>query len=403
MRVWINFNIKRLFYCSFFLIIFYQIFVASWGVDWRTKFSVFAVPAFTYPGGDARNIQVSAHCHRKGFEYYGRNECLAESAIVKGVYPEANVPVLNYPSVWPKLYGIFENDSERFFKFFWAINAGLLVIGILALSFKYNYYIAPFLLFNPITLLTIERGNIDAATFFFTFFPLIFLRSERWIGLFLGLATALKVFPLFGFLAFFRLRRKFYPLGVIFGLLVVSLPVIYTLLDVPHMIDGTSKGFAVAYGLTSIFQTKLFESQRLLAYILVIFFLLIILAALIFSQRIPKIKLSAHEFLLDLDQNKILILSVSLCIFLGTFFVFTNWSYRLIFLIPAIIISSGSSKVFGRLMFAIIFLIMWSPIFPKIPFLPHGWVLQNLLCYVLTLPASLLMFEIFLDKYKVAR
>jgi hypothetical protein len=59
-------RIGKVLYCSFFVLLFTKIFWLSEDVDWKTKFVVFSVPALTYPGGDLRNIQVSAYCKKQG-------------------------------------------------------------------------------------------------------------------------------------------------------------------------------------------------------------------------------------------------------------------------------------------------------------------------------------------------
>ena len=150
--------------------------------------------------------------------YYGANECLEAAKLVREHHPKAIVPVLNYPSLWVDAYSFFKDDSERFFMGFWSLNALLLVLGIALLCFRYNYLVLPLFLFSPITLLAIERGNTDAATFFFTFVPLVaFAFSKTLQSFFLGFAAALKIFPLFGFAAFVRRQPPFVARDIILG------------------------------------------------------------------------------------------------------------------------------------------------------------------------------------------
>lgn len=69
-------KIRKYLFCAFFIIIFFKMFLFSWDIPWQPKYQLFSVPAFAYPGGDARNIQMAAHCAREGFPYFGENDCL---------------------------------------------------------------------------------------------------------------------------------------------------------------------------------------------------------------------------------------------------------------------------------------------------------------------------------------
>lgn len=161
---WRNLTGWGVFFCTI-LIALHTLFFPS-QKSWGERYEPFNVPAFTYPGGDARNIQVSAHCARSGFDYFGENDCLKNAHIVKAVHPEANVPPLNYPSIWPKLYALFSDDSEKFFIWFWSINALLLIAAVIILCAKYKPLYLPILIGSPISMLAIERGNNDGIVFF---------------------------------------------------------------------------------------------------------------------------------------------------------------------------------------------------------------------------------------------
>jgi hypothetical protein len=383
-----NINLKSFLYCFFFIIVFTKMFYVNWDTDWKAKFFVFSVPAMSYPGGDARNIQASAFCSKLGHEFFGENQCIDDGALLKQLYPQASVPSLNYPSIWPRAYALFNDNSEQFFKFFWILNSILLVIAIFILSMKFNYILMPFLLFNPITLLTIERGNIDAIVFFFTFIPIIFLNSSKLIGFFLGFASSLKIFPLFGYLSFFDLKKPSYPVGILIGSIFIAPLLIFSISEVQEIINSTSKGFSVSYGLISIMHANLFFNNEILVYFILIAFIILCGFILIFLNRYKPIQDGLCVFIDQLDKKALTLLSMSVYIYLGTFLVFTNWAYRLIFLIPVLLIVSEKKSMLEKIIFWNIFSIFW------IPILPYGWILMNLLCYLLFIPISFLLMSL---------
>ncbi len=289
---------------------------------------------------------------------------------------------------------MFDDDSEDFFLIFWFCNAMLLIMGIFILSMKFNYMLMPFILFSPVTLLTIERGNIDAAVFFFTFIPVVFFKSDKLRGLFLCFASALKIFPLFAYISFFKTKSRFFTRDIILGS-VIFLPIlIYSIGEIPMMIEGSSKSFSFSFGLSSILYLSIFAEKKSYALLLMVIF--------IFCAAVILRLLNKHQSLLSnfsvfserLDKNSIILLSMSLCIFIGTFLTFTNWAYRLIFLIPAFLIVSGRRTWLEQIIFWNIFAIYW------IPVLPRGGAMLNLLCYLLFIPTFFLLIRVLKDKTK---
>lgn len=240
--------IKKTLFCLVVITIFLRMFVFSWDMPWREKYQLFSVPAFSYPGGDSRNIQVQAFCEGSDSLPQSRDECIRLAKPVKDHFPDAVVPAMNYPSHWVKIYSFLGGDdySERIFRVFWSVNALLLVFAILIYCFRYNYFALPVFLFSPITLLAVERGNTDAATFFVVFVPLLFFASSGFIqGLFLGLASSLKIYPVFGYVAFIRRRWGVVDKGVVLGFLVAAPLMIVSALEIPRILAGTSGGVCV--------------------------------------------------------------------------------------------------------------------------------------------------------------
>ena len=80
-----------------------------------------------------------------------------------------------------------------------------------------------------------------------------------------------------------------------------------------------------------------------------------------------------------------LLLTGSAAVFIVTFLVFNNWSYRLIFVIPAFMVLSGISGRLAGFACVNIVITFWLPI------LPRGWELQNLASFLLVPVLAMLM------------
>ena len=197
---------KKALYVSCCLIIFFQTFMHNAFDNWRDKYRRMHVPANTYPGGDSRNIQKAAFCHSKhGFDYYDDNECFNNNSLLTNFYSEEETtPKYNYPPAVARIYEFFNDYSEEAFREFWTINMLLLIITISILSYKINYCLLPVMMFSPVTLLTIERGNIDAIAFSVVFLPLLLTSSIFLRIMFIAVATSIKLFPVVGYLALYK-------------------------------------------------------------------------------------------------------------------------------------------------------------------------------------------------------
>jgi hypothetical protein len=382
-----NAQVRKYLFSAFVFLVFAKLFLFSWDFTWHQKYQLFGVPAFSYPGADARNIQMAAHCTRAGFEFFGENECQKAAKPIREHYPEASAPVLNYPSWWARFYGLFKDDSEQFFLTYWTTNALLLAAAILILCLKYNYLAFPLFLFSPITLLTIERGNNDGSTFFFTFVPLLAFAFSRKLQAFaLGLAAALKIFPFFGYLAFLQRKPPFAPREAIIGAFCAAPFFALSFWELPHLLAGTGKGFGTAFGLPSLSRITELQNYPEIAYLLMALFVLL---AIVIVRRLWKSELTGqalHKDFTSFTPSDLFILSVSSAIYLLTFFLFNSWAYRLIFIIPAfLVLSKGTSRI-SRIICLNILFVFW------IPMAPFGWIFENVGC----MPLAVLLSYLFL-------
>lgn len=384
--------IKKVVFCGFVTAIFLRLFLltspnAGFPEVSRTeRYLIFNVMPISYPGFDARNIQVAAYCADQGFSFFGRNTCMQSASPVKAVHEHASVPVLNYPSLWPRAYRLFHDYSEAFFMRFWHLNAFLLIAAFFILSMKYNHLALPLFLFSPISLLAVERGNTDAATFFVTFAPLILCSgSLRLQSFFLAVAATMKIFPLCGFAALVGRTPPFLKKDVLLGAVAVSPFLLLSLSEVPEFIRGTDQGFSASFGLLSPSKLEFFADRQGLAAIVLGSFVAACAAAWIAAWRKGGIRGYIRGFE-RLETNDLIVFLVSVSIFLGTFFLFVSWSYRLIFVAPAFFVLSKVPGAMSRVICVIILAIFWVPLFPT------GWDISNLLCFPLALILGIAAF-----------
>ena len=107
-----------------------------------------------------------------------------------------------------------------------------------------NIFLILFLfLLSPPIILALERGNNDLTIFFL--FIIGFFSSSFLRGLFLGIATALKVYPIFLFIVYFLLKKI--NKSFLLGLLITSPLILFTLLQINIYIGNTSVSFSSSF------------------------------------------------------------------------------------------------------------------------------------------------------------
>ena len=379
---------KLITYVPFIILIFIiiKLFTLNPNSSWQTIFNHFSVPANFYPGGDSRNIQLAAYCKSK-FELVDFSACYEEAYPTKDLYPSITIPAYNYPEIWKSIYILFNNYSENFFIIFWSINAIALILTLFFLAIKTNLSFFIVALFSPVTLLAIERGNIDALTFFILFFPIFFnLKIANFNSFFVMLAASLKIFPIFVsiiyFLDVFKKNNKLNIIGLIIGLPLFfwslsSIIVIdqNSLINI-KIISDTVYGFKVAYGFFSLLNAPYFKDNHEIAIVVLILFLLIVMLFFYSSKKKNSYK-GLFQEISNLSLRDSFLFFSSILIFGITFIIFVNWSYRLIFLFPAMFVLSRFKTYSSRKILFLIILLFWSPIL--------GWNLQNLISYILFL------------------
>jgi hypothetical protein len=355
-------KIKRFLLVFLTVTLFVKMFVMDGNVPWQQKFELFSVPAQSMRYGDFRNVQTAVYCQRQGFGIYGANACNAQSLPARAVYPDAHVPVLNYPPVWARLYAWFDDGSERYFLLWGRLNAGLLLAAIIWLTYRRDALLAPLLLFSPPVLLCVERGNIDGMTFAVLFVGVsLSARHPFWRGLVLMAAAGMKLFPALAVGAW--LDGRSFDRRFALGLLLGSLMLIEPLTVLTAMLGGTAGGFYHAFGLWCFQYVPFLRTHPVAHYAL----LALIVAAMAGVAHQGGLRWGREAgFIREvraMGGSDISLCLASLIVFVGCYLLFFNWAYRIIFLLPALIVLSRLEQVWVRGFCLLALLVLWSPVF----------------------------------------
>jgi hypothetical protein len=186
---------------------------------------------------------------------------------------------------------------------------------------KPSAIIISFLIFSPVAVLGVERGNHDLLMFFLVALAL-FLADRAWISLsILLLASFIKLFPVFGMLYLLRYpTKKSIVICYVFLLIFLSY-IIYNLPDLPQVFSSTQKGvYQWAYGVMA-YDKNANPSSYIPA------------SAMLISTIILYINSIRLQRWVQSDLTYLDAFQSGAGIYLGTFLLGNSWAYRLIFLI----------------------------------------------------------------------
>ena len=309
---------------------------------------------------------------------------------------------MNYPLIWVYIFdfvGRFINPV-LFFGYSQILFFFLYVYYLQSKIFNYETLIVLLIiLFSPPILLLLERGNNDLIIFFLI---TISISSSSFLrGFLLGLATALKVYPIILFIVYFLFKKV--NKNFIFGVLITLPLIIYTFLHLKIYIGNTAMSFSANFGLFSmgLFFQKIIDlifnlnmSQNFTVMLSIIsFFLTIITFYFLLNKEISNL---LHIISLNKKSFEIFIISMSLSFFI--FIIFSSWAYRLIFLIPACVIFIDHTELknhFFNLKKSIIFILVTLPFLSTWFLIPTKEILLNHYTWAFFAPLTFCSFSLY--------
>lgn len=269
----------------------------------------------------------------------------------------------------PHVYGSvllfipFFKEFTKIYIYNFPIIVNLIFITYTMCHFKFlkwkEIFLFIFFIFNPATLLAMERLNFDLFILIFV----IFLSSIR-MGylkiIIISIISSIKFYPLILVQLFFLDKNKISFKNILYFLTTIMFTLIIIFVDKNNIIEILNNSYKFSAKdryLFSFFSIKDYLEIEGYLFNMIIFLILIIFSYFIFSL----IKKDTVPLIFNINDEKhhsakLMLLGIS--IFCLTFFIFKNIYYREIFLfcaLPYIINQSYGSKIYNYFIYFIIF------------------------------------------------
>ena len=247
---------------------------------------------------------------------------------------------MNYPILWVYIFDFIGNFTTPHT---FLGNSQLIIYLFITIAiffcFKEIKIINLFIILSPPIFLLFDRGNNDLIIFLLILISIY--TNSLLSGVIIGIAAALKIYPLFLFLIFLYIRKKRYSFLIGF---LITLPLIYiSFNDLYIYVTSTSISFSSSFGLLSfaLFLEKIFlilfnfSISIQLSFIISILFFIILM---MFFNYFLKNELNEISKRISTNPISIKLFLIFFSLSLFIFLIFSSWAYRIIFLIPATVI-----------------------------------------------------------------
>lgn len=332
--------------------------------------SYLGVPQATPAFRDLYNVTSALDCARAGFDPLHDNPC------------DFSARPMNYPRIWLSLtaldIGVRDTTALGIALGIALIGGTLVWVGRLR---SHEGALLALLLCSPCFMLLVERGNVDGVVLMLLMTATALLahgRVARPLGtLIILLAALLKLFPAFA-LPLAALRPRPHRATLALPIIACLGFVVYcwlTLDDLALIQKTVPQSGYVSYGAPAIALSALGSAESgpsRAAYLVSV-----LLIALLGARAAPTLKAPT----LALDSRTGLGFLAGAAVYLGTFALGTNWAYRLSFLVllaPQCFFwcrETGASRRYGMVLYglllAIFYGVMFSLLFPRLPYVLH--------------------------------
>ena len=327
--------------------------------------------------------------------------------------------IMNYPVIWVYIFDFlswFGNPAIIFGVI--ELFIYILFAKIILLQSNKNFYLYFFMLFSPPVLLMLERGNIDCIIFFLLLSSV--LSKNYFSGFLLGLAASLKVFPILilPFYFFFKKINKKFLIGFI-----TTIPLIFwTFLQLKILIATTPISFSSSFGIYSfaLFIIKIIKEiffidieQKYIFYFYLFSIFLFFVLCSIFNYLFKKDIIKILQILKNNNQSLMIFILFSTLTVL-VFFVFSNWAYRIVLLMPAALVYLNNlneiNKFFDYRKKSLFFLLATAPFFfpwiistineDLILLNYYSWAFYSLVVFLSIIFYFLILYNYYLEKIK---
>ncbi len=310
-----------------------------------SAFKMLGVPTMTPQFADLRIITTSVDCFLDG------------TWSMTGVSCDPWGRPFNYPSLWIRLFALFQLGESR------TIILGSIEILILSASLIYwsrwtfgkleslaQKQFFPFMvfmiLFSPPILLLAERGNVDTLIFAGATLAFVLYRKFKFFtaGLLVAFLGVLKLYPFLALMSFFEISRK--KINFLLLLALGFLGFLSLLSEIHLIVVRSETGWnSISYGVSVLplllLKSAFAPNTKLWAAVLgalVIFLIALCITGLNSRQSDNSVKRMLSEHLLERGAPLISL------IFVGSYLSGTAYDYRLVTLIPVLFILFVSTR-----------------------------------------------------------
>lgn len=239
---------------------------------------------------------------------------------------------LNYPRVWQSLLFLGINEKHTTLLGFLFISLFLAGVILFIRGLKPTNLLIFFpLLLSPAVMMGVERANTDLLIFFLLSLIVIFAKKRANLAMLtIGIASILKLYPIFATGVFLILNRKKALTCIFICSCVMVLYCVMTFSDILKIREVTPIGVVLGYG-ARVFQTSVGEIYYPWLYQAKVLTIAGIAFIGIRAVTLFNIRLRVSS---DVESSyEMNGFRVGSCVFLGTFLVGTNWDYRMMILL----------------------------------------------------------------------
>lgn len=284
-----------------------------------------------YLFGDWSVIIAAVKCRLEKFDVFYNNPC----------------DILNRKHVYGSilLFIPYFEKLNNFYLFYFPIFINLVFLILIASHFNFKYLkqiiLYLLLIFNPSTLLLMERLNIDILIFLIMIL-LVYLRKDILNLLFIFILSIAKFYPI-SLLIMFFLNDKKLKVNILFSIILLTLTFYSLYLDLPNLLkiikNVSQFSAAHVFSFSFLSLTKIpFLLNFFTKEFLIILSFLVFLPLFLFGYFLSKKNLIQDKIFLIWDYKRSLFL-VSGSVLISCYFIFNNVYYREIFLFGLIPLS----------------------------------------------------------------
>ena len=261
--------------------------------------------------------------------------------IPESVYYDEN-RVFNYPEIWVYIFMLMGYLHDPYVLFGFGQYIILLYIYQRVISriseIKPLLYVSA-ICFSPPVLLLLERGNNDGMVLVLCL--VMTLSNSAFVrGVLVATAAGLKLFPIFSIFGAVGSKR----IGFFVGFAVFSPLFIWALMEFDRIDNNTPIGITASFGVKSMAKLSCFFVEKTVFFdlchqeLFIVLYLMLFVLGVVVLLCLKRREIDLFLLDLSLSERNSRVFFVFSGIFLGTLLLTGGWMYRLVFVLPILIV-----------------------------------------------------------------